>query len=137
MKIETPLHTDHQLDQLAGQFAHGRRTRSHPAERIPQRLWDHAAALARGLPYSRVAHHWRVSPRDLKKHMATPHDSRPAASPTPPRVVEVPPTPAGPPATQAMEIALERPDGARLRLRCPESPSSVAALVRAFWEVAR
>jgi hypothetical protein len=30
MKIATPLHTDHQLDQLAGQFEHWRRTRSHP-----------------------------------------------------------------------------------------------------------
>ena len=131
MKIESPLHTDHQLDQLAGQFEHWRRTRSHPAERIPQRLWKQAAALARVLPYSRVAQHVRVSPSDLKKHMATPHASKPATSP---RFVEVPPTPAWPPATQAMEIELERPDGARLRLRCPESTSSLAAVMRAFLE---
>ena len=135
MQIETPLHTDHQLDQLAGQFAHWRRTRSHPAERIPQRLWDQATALARVVPYSRVAQHVRVSPSDLKKHMATPHDARLAAFPTPPRFVEVPPMPAWPPATQAMEIELKRPDGARLRLRCPESPLPVAALLRAFLEV--
>jgi hypothetical protein len=134
MKIETPLHTDHQLDQLAGQFEHWRRTRSHPAERIPQRLWKQAAALARVLPYSRVAQHVRVSPSDLKKHMATPRASKPATSP---RFVEVPPMPAWPPATQAMEIELERSDGARLRLRCPESTSSVAALVQAFLAVAR
>ena len=68
MKIETPLHTDHQLDQLAGQFEHWRQTRSHPAERIPKRRWTPAAALARGLPYSRVAQHVRVSPSDLKKN---------------------------------------------------------------------
>jgi hypothetical protein len=134
MKIETPLHTDHQLDQLAGQFEHWRRTRSHPSERIPQRLWDQAAALARVLPYSRVAQHVRVSPSDLKKHMATQHGSRSAASSTPPPFVEVPPAPAWFPATQAMEIELERPDGARLRLRCPESTSPVAVLVRAFLE---
>ena len=36
MKIATPLHTDHQLDQLAGQFEHWRQTRSHRGERIPQ-----------------------------------------------------------------------------------------------------
>ncbi len=135
MKIDTPLHTDHQLDQLAGQFEHWRRTRSHPSERIPQRLWKQAAALARVLPYSRVAQHVRVSPSDLKKHMATPHDARLAAFPTPPRFVEVPPMPAWPPATQAMESELKRPDGARLRLRCPESPLPVAALLRAFLEV--
>ena len=44
------LHADHQLDQLAGQFEHWRQTRSHPGERIPQHLWDQAAALARVLP---------------------------------------------------------------------------------------
>jgi hypothetical protein len=139
MKIETPLHTDHQLDQLAGQFEHWRQTRSHPSERIPQRLWDQAAALARVLPYSRVAQHVRVSPSDLKKHMAAQHTSRSAASriPTPPRFIEVPPAPAWPPATPVMEIELERPDGARLRLRCPESTSPVAALVRAFVEGTR
>jgi hypothetical protein len=136
MKIDTPskLHTDHQLDQLAGQFEHWRQTRSHPAERIPQRLWDQAAALARVLPYSRVAQHVRVSPSDLKKHMATQHDSRSATSPTPPPFIEVPPAPTWCPATQAMEIELERPDGARLRLRCPESTAPVAVLVRAFLE---
>jgi hypothetical protein len=134
MKIATLLHTDHQLDQLAGEFEHWRRTRSHPAERIPQCLWKQAAALARVLPYSRVAQHVRVSPSDLKKHMATPHDSQPAMSP---RFVEVPPTPAGSSTPQAMDIELERPDGARLRLRCPESASSVAALVQAFLEGVR
>jgi hypothetical protein len=134
MKVDTPLHTDHQLDQLAGQFEHWRRTRSHPSERIPQRLWKQAAALARVLPYSRVAQHVRVSPSDLKKHMATSRASKPA---TPPRFVEVPPTPACSSATQVMEIELERPDSARLRVRCSEATSPVAALVRAFLEVAR
>lgn len=134
MKMETPLHTDHQLDQLAGQFEHWRQTRSHPAERIPTRLWKQAAALARVLPYSRVAQHVRVSPSALKKHMATPRTSKPAASP---RFVEVPPLPAGSSATQVMEMELERPDGARLRVRCPESTSSVTALVRAFLEGAQ
>jgi hypothetical protein len=134
MKTHTSLHADHQLDQLAGQFAHWRQTRSHPAERIPQRLWKQAAALARVLPYSRVAQHVRISPSDLNKHMTTPHDSKPVTSPSSPRCVEVPPTPAWPSATQAMEIELERPDGTRLCLKCPESTSSVTALVRAFLE---
>jgi hypothetical protein len=133
MKIETPLHTDHQLDQLAGQFEHWRQTRSHPSERIPKRLWKQAAALAQVLPYSRVAQHVRVSPSDLKKHMATPRDSKPATSP---RFVEVPPTPAWSSATQVVEMEIERPDGARLRLRCPELTSSVAAVMRAFLEAA-
>jgi hypothetical protein len=135
MQIDTPLHTDHQLDQLAGQFEHWRQTRSHPSERIPQHLWAQAAALARVLPYSRVAQHVRVSPSDLKKHMATPPAVRPAASATPMHFVEVPLTPAAPPVAQGMDIELERPDGTRLRLRCSESTAPVAALVQAFLEV--
>ena len=133
-KPNTSLPTDHQLDQLASQFEHWRQNRSHPSECIPQPLWDQAAALARVLPRSRVAQHLRVSPSDLNKHMATLNGSKPATPPTLPRFVEVPPTPAWPPATAAMEIELERPDGARLRLRCPESTAPVAALVRAFLE---
>jgi hypothetical protein len=50
MTIQTPLHTDHQLDQLAGQFEHWRQHRSPPSERIPQALWDQAATLATVLP---------------------------------------------------------------------------------------
>jgi hypothetical protein len=134
MKVDTPLHTNHQLDQLAAQFEHWRRGRSHPSERMPKRLWKPAAALARVLPSSRVAQHVSVSPSDLKKHLATPHDAQPAPSP---RFVEVPPTPAGSSTTPGMEIALERPDGARLRLRCSASTASVATLLRTFLEGAR
>jgi hypothetical protein len=55
MKIETPLHAEHPLDQVAGQFAHWRQTRTHPGERLPQALWDHAVPLASALPPARVA----------------------------------------------------------------------------------
>ena len=30
MPIQTPLHAEHQLDQLVAQFAHWRQTRPHP-----------------------------------------------------------------------------------------------------------
>jgi hypothetical protein len=134
MTTNTPLHADHQLDQLAGQFEHWRQRRSHPGERIPQHLWEQAAALARVLPYSRVAQHVRVSPSDLKKHMATPHAATSAVSPTPPSFVEVPPVPVWLPTPQALEIVIERPDGVRLSMRCPEATSPVATLVRTFLE---
>ena len=55
MKIETPLHAEHQLDQLAGQCAHWRQTRPHPHRPIPPELWAHAVALTAGVPPSRVA----------------------------------------------------------------------------------
>ena len=38
MKIETPLHVDHQLDQLVGQFAHWRQTRTPPHADSPRAL---------------------------------------------------------------------------------------------------
>ena len=71
MKIESPLHAEHQLDQLAGQFEHWRQTRTHPGERFPQALWDQAVALAVTLPPSRVAKQLRLRLIDLKKQMAT------------------------------------------------------------------
>jgi hypothetical protein len=67
MRRNTPLHADHQLDQLAGQFEHWRHTRTHPRDRIPQALWEQAVALARVIPHSRVAQHLRLSANDLKK----------------------------------------------------------------------
>lgn len=111
MKTHTSLHADHQLDQLAGQFEHWRQNRSHPSERIPQYLWDQAAALAQVLPRSRVAQHLRLSPSDLNKHMATRPNATPATSRMPPPFVEVPSVPACAPAPAAIEIELERPDG--------------------------
>ena len=134
MTTNPPLHADHQLDQLAGQFEHWRQSRSHPGERIPQHLWEQAAALARVLPYRRVAQHMRVSPSDLKKHMAAPPGTTSAVSPTPPAFVEVPPVPVWPSTAQALEIVIERPDGVRLHVRCPESAAPVATLVRTFLE---
>jgi hypothetical protein len=82
MQIETPLHAEHQLDQLAGQFEHWRQTRTHPGERFPPALWDHAVALATVLPPSRVAKQLRLRLTDLKKQMATPHEA-PATAPPP------------------------------------------------------
>ena len=55
MTLNTPLHAEHQLDQLAGQFAHWRQTRPHPYGRIPQSLWDQAVALAAALPPGRLS----------------------------------------------------------------------------------
>ena len=78
MKIESPLHAEHQLDQLAGQFEHWRQTRTHPSERFPQALWDQAVALAATLPPTRVAKQLRLRLIDLKKQMATAHAAPPA-----------------------------------------------------------
>ena len=135
MQIETPLQADHQLDQLAGQFAHWRQTRTHPYERIPQELWDHAVALAAALPPSRVAKQLRLRVADLKKQMATRHASTTAVPPTSLGFVEVPPAPSWPQATPTIQIELSRTDGTRLCIHSPESTLPLAAVVRAFLEV--
>src|SRR5438309_9698767 len=95
MKIESPLHAEHQLDQLAGQFEHWRQTRTHPGERFPQALWDQAVALAVTLPPSRVAKQLRLRLIDLKKQMATSPASPALAPPRPLAFVEVPTPPPG------------------------------------------
>lgn len=135
MNTQPPaVSTELQLNQLAGQFAHWRQHRSHPAERIPQALWDQAAALATVVPYSRVAQQLRLSPSDLKKQMETQRGftcqtSTPALS-----FIEVPPVAERPVTGPNTEIELERADGARLRLRSGHTTLALAALVRAFLE---
>ena len=105
MKLESPLHAEHQLDQLAGQFAHWRQTRTHPGQRFPQVLWDQAVALAATLPPSRVAKQLRLRLTDWKKQMATS-----PASPAPAPglgFMEVPAAPPGsqPPAAIPIELS--------------------------------
>src|SRR2546425_15488 len=116
MKIDSPLHAEHQLDQLAGQFEHWRQTRTHPSERFPQALWEHAVALASALPPSRVAKQLRLRLVDLKKQMATPHSATAAPSPMSLSFVEVPAAPSWPPPMGATQIELSRADGTRLCL---------------------
>ena len=130
MKIESPLHAEHQLDQLAGQFEHWRQTRTHPSERFPQALWDQAVALAATLPPARVAKQLRLRLIDLKKQMAAPH----AAPSLPLGFVEVPSAPARPQPAVATQLELSRADGTRLCLHTPLSPLLLDALVRAFVE---
>ena len=134
MKIETPLHAEHQLDQLAAQFEHWRQTRTYPGERFPQALWDQAVAVAATLPPARVAKQLRLRLIDLKKQMATPHAAPPAGHPLPLGFVEVPSAPAEPQPAGMTEIELSRADGTRLCIHTPMAALPLEALVRAFVE---
>jgi hypothetical protein len=134
MQIATPLQADHQLDQLAGQFARWRQTRTHPYGQIPQPLWDQAVALTATLPPSRVAQQLQVQLRDLKKQMRR-RDAAPATGATPSLgFVEVPPAPSWPQVTSTIQLELCRPDGTRLCIHAPESTLPLAAVVHAFLE---
>jgi hypothetical protein len=136
MPLQIPDPTVPQLDHVAAQFAHWRQQRTHPSERIPQALWDQAVALTRELSYSHVAKQLRLSPSDLKQQMLAQHAPACQAPVSPGRFVEVPQTPVPPLTHPATEIEMQRADGARLRLRSSEATLPLAAVVRAFLEVA-
>ena len=134
MKIDTPLHADHQLDQLSGQFEHWRQTRSHSHERIPDPLWEQAVALTSTLSTSRVAKHLRLGVKDLKQQIERRQSKAAAQMPIVPGFVEVPPPPALNPGFGSLEVELQRTDGARLRIHSPDASVPLAAIVRSFLE---
>jgi len=134
MKIDTPLHADHQLDQLSGQFEHWRQKRSHSHERIPAPLWDQAVALTATLSTSRVAKHLRLGVSDLKQQIANRQGQAAAPMPTTPDFVEVPPPPAQVQGFGSLEVELHRPDGAQLRIHSPDASLPLAAIVHSFLE---
>jgi hypothetical protein len=134
MTLNTPWHAEHQLDQLAGQFAHWRQTRPHPYGRIPQPLWEQAVALAAALPLSRVAHQLRLRVADLKKQIERRHAAPPAVASRSLGFVEVPSIPSWPQPPAAMQIELSRADGTRLCIHTPASTLPLDAVVRALVE---
>ena len=83
-------------------------------------------------PPTRVAQHLRLSPNDLKKHMAMQFDPHATACRTTPGFVEVPLATATPQLVPPTEIEGQRQDGAWLRLHVSET--SLAAIVRRFLE---
>jgi hypothetical protein len=125
---------DHDLRALAVRFAHWRRTRAVPHERIPTALWDQAATLSTVLPLSRVAQTLRLSRGALKAHRATSGKARaPQAPPAARGFVEVTATPAAPAlASGGVEVEVTRPDGRQLRIHFREASPPLAAVVRAF-----
>jgi|SRR5438309_5159533 len=134
MTLTTSLHAEHQLDQLAGQFAHWRQTRPYPSAPIPPTLWDQAVALAATLPPAHVAHQVRVRLADLKKQMAAQQAAPPAGPPLAVSFVEVPQAPARPQAPATVQLELSRADGTRLCLHAPAAALPLDAVVRAFVE---
>ena len=132
MEIKTPVHADHQLDQLAGQFEHWRQTRPHPYAQIPQPLWKQAVALTSVLSPSRVAKQLRLRLVDLKRHIASQHAL--AAPPTTPGFVEVSPPPPWPQRLGGLEIELHRTDGARLHIHAHDTLLPLLPIVESFLE---
>jgi hypothetical protein len=124
---------DHELRALAARFAHWRRTRAVPHERIPAVLWEQAAALSTILPLSRVAQTLRLSRGALKAHRATYENARsPQATPAALGFVEVTESPAWLGLSSGVEVEVTRPDGTRMRIHYREASPPLAPLVRGF-----
>jgi hypothetical protein len=124
---------EHDLRALAAHFAHWRRTRAVPHERIPAALWDQAATLSTVLPRSRVAQTLRLSRGALKAHRATSGKAR--APQTPPAArgfVEVTAPPAWPGGPNGVEVEVTRPAGSQLRIHYRETAPPLAPVLRAF-----
>jgi len=122
---------DHDLRTLAARFAHWRRTRAVPQERIPAALWEQAAALSSILPLSRVAQTLRLSRGTLKAHRAAHLRGQGSAGlPAPVRFVEVTTPPAEPALARGVEVEVTRPDGVRLRIHYREAVPVLTAFVR-------
>jgi hypothetical protein len=135
LTMDTPLHAAHQLDQLAGQFAHWRQHRSHPHERIPAPLWDQAVALTAPLSASRVAKHGRLGGQDRTRQRAKRQGQAAAARPSTPGCVAVPRPRTPPQGVGSLEVALHRPAGARLHRHAPDAELPLTAIIHRFLAV--
>ena len=135
MKTMAPAHAEQQLTHVADRFDHWRQTRTTPAEPIPPYLWEQAIAFTTTFSIARVATRLRVSGGELKKRCVAYHAARSTpASTAALGFVEVPAAPVWPRTTSAIEIALQRLDGARLRIAAHELQLPLLAVVRAFLE---
>src|SRR5215831_17345758 len=113
MRTIPPAQAEHQLTQVANCFEEWRQTRTTRAEPIPQHLWEQAIALTTMFAITRVATRLRVSGGELKKRCAAHHAALAASTSTAaPGFVEVPATPIWALPTSAIEIELQRPNGA-------------------------
>lgn len=129
-----------ELLAAAGNVEQWRRTRTR-GMRMPASLWSDAVKLAERFGVSMTATVLRIGYYSLKRRcqgLSAPRqrqavDRSSGAAPT---FVELPPMAFAPPKSECL-IELEKPSGARLRIRLPEMTAvDLVALGRNFWESA-
>ena len=131
MRRMSPAQAEEALTHLTHHFAQWRQSRTTPRGRIPKSLWVQAATLAHVLPCARVAQHVGVTPHALKRRRdALPRTSTLTPSSPPPHFVEVAPTWRSP----TTEVAVQRPDGTRLRITYREAAPALVPLLQTFLE---
>jgi hypothetical protein len=134
MKRMPPAQAEHQLTYVANAFADWRQTHVPLSDSMPQHLWEHAIALTKMFSITRVATRLGINGEELHQRCGARHTAPAVVSPLAPDFLEVPVTPAWLPPPSGMEIELQRPDGARLRIHADASQCSLTALVRTFLE---
>jgi|SRR5215468_9005272 len=131
MQPLSPAHAEEVLTQLTHHFAQWRQSRSTPRSRIPAGLWARAVALTATFSVSRVAKQLGLTPHALKRHReALQETSAPRALRPTPQFVEVAPTWRMP----TMEVEIQRPDGARLRITYSDSSPTLVPVLQIFLE---
>ena len=135
MSDDLATQAEQSLADLAERFEGWRRTRASVHEPIPAPLWDQAVTLSWMLSDTKVAKRLRLSQTDLKRRRLAQPTLAPNQMPTPAsQFVELTASTSYSAAlSEPTLVEFERPDGARMRLRYPQSPP-LTALVQAFLE---
>ena len=116
---------DPELEGLRRELEAWRRGRR-AGSRIPERIWEQAAVLAREHGVSRVAAALRLEYSSLKERVESEEDGLET-----PAFVELAPT--GPGSGSGVVVEVERPDGARMTIRMDGS-GDVVGLAEVFLE---
>jgi hypothetical protein len=123
-----------QLAELIAHFDHWRQSRTTRGEAIPEPLWEQAVSLTRVLSLSRVAKRLRLNRQELKKRCGQsrpPEPTSPGVLPIP-DFIEVKTEPAW--IATGMDIDVQRPDGARLRIHYHEPQPPLATVIQTFLQ---
>jgi hypothetical protein len=132
IKLPTATFT---LEEVAEHFEDWRRGKRR-GERIPERLWLEAIALAEHHAPSSVARRLRLSARDLNRRRATIGSGRARGEASATFVELSPAVIAQPPSPQSLSASLEliRPDGLRLRI-APGTGIDAGSVIERFMAV--
>lgn len=115
------------IDEARDQFEAWRKNHKQRS-RIPEDLWDKAAHLARAHGVNPIARALHLDYYDLKHRTARPRVSESSR----PAFIEVAVSPSPSPVSTESLVEMERPDGARMRVRVA-GQNDLLALTVAFW----
>ena len=134
MSLVSQSPAEAQLAELIKHVDPWRQRRTTRGEPIPEPLWEQAVSLTQVLPLARVAKRLRLNRQELKKRCGQrrPPESASAGVLPVPDFIEVKTEPAW--IATGMDIDVQRPDGARLRIHYHEPQPPLATVIQTFLE---